>query len=200
MTLTRRTHATSLSDDELILLDVMFWGGAYYRLLRRSIFRDQWNCPPHNLDDAELKKVLKQLVHSDVLRAERVDGEWRLSLTTQGGQLWEAERKPRWEKYATAGHRDLRSGKVLLTICSTSPQTREELWTIGCQTGCFAYSSGRIRRATIRNCCLIQWKQLTPVYSLPAVLDDCWTEHEDLRAYEERRTWWSSAWEIDKFW
>jgi hypothetical protein len=98
MTLTRRTNATSLSNDELILLDVMFWGGASYRLLRRSIFRDQWNCSPHNLDDPELKQVLKQLVRSDVLRAERVDGEWRLNLTTRGG-----ERRTWW---STAGEID----------------------------------------------------------------------------------------------
>jgi len=62
-----RTFATSLTDDEIILLDVMFSGGAPFRLLRRENLNSQWNRRSHNLTDEQLRDTLQRFVKSGVM-------------------------------------------------------------------------------------------------------------------------------------
>ncbi|MEX0702609.1 MAG: hypothetical protein WD069_10985 [Planctomycetales bacterium] len=66
----RRTNATTLTDDELLLLDVLFDGGAPSRLLRRESFAVQWNRESHDLDDDRLRETLQRFVDSGRLIVE----------------------------------------------------------------------------------------------------------------------------------
>jgi hypothetical protein len=184
-----RTYATTLTDDELILLDVMFDGGAPFRLLRRNVFQDQWNCHSHNLSDEQLRETLKRLVESGLLKTERRDRRTYFQLTPDGGQKWETERLPVWHRYATDKYGETPLGKPFVTITARSSQSRDDFWRIGCEVGFFAYTNGRIKTSMIKNHVLIPWKTFPSLYVLVAVLDD-WFASTDWRAFDARRTWW----------
>ena len=66
----KRTHATLLTDDELILLDVMFDCSAPLRMLRQSMLLDHWNRDPHNLDDHQLRDTMDQFCEAGILVSE----------------------------------------------------------------------------------------------------------------------------------
>jgi hypothetical protein len=95
-----RTGTTWLTDDQLVLLDVLFNGGTWLRLLGREHFLEQWNLGyAHGLDDATLECNIRWLWEHGVVERER-DGEhtW-FRMTPDGGDLWSRERRPVWERY-----------------------------------------------------------------------------------------------------
>lgn len=196
----RRTNTSSLTDDELILFDVMFDAWVPFRLLRREIFSAQWNVKrPHSLSDAELRQTVERLVTSKLLRTKSRDTHKYLGLTQEGGQLWETERLPTWHRYATERHLETPSGKDLVTITATSSRIRDESWDIGRAVGMYAHSTGRVRTALIKNHELIPWKSFPNLYVLVAVVDD-WFPSTDWKAFEVKRTWWRTPRENEKFW
>ncbi|MCA9166038.1 MAG: hypothetical protein KDB23_00145 [Planctomycetales bacterium] len=195
----RRTFETTLTDDELLLFDVMFDGNSSFRSLRRETFETRWMWHPHNLTDAQLQETLASLVESGLLSIERHDGREYFQLTPDGGNKWEAERLPDWHRYATERYGETPSGRSVVTIVATSPEIRNDFWRIGCDVEMFAYTNGRIKRSTITNHVLIPWKTFPSLHVLVAVLDDWWAS-TDWLALETRRTWWRVVRESYKFW
>lgn len=193
-----RTNATQLTDDELILFDILFDGAATLRLLRRESFRQQWNCDPHNLTDVQLGVTLQQLVTGGLLTTEVHRGNTYFQLTPKGGTLWESERLPTWNRYAIDSYGEGRSGRPNVTIAATTSNARDEFWTIGRDSGFFVHSTGRIRRSTIKNHELIPWKTFPRLYVLVAILD-AWSGPLDWEDLESRRTWWRNVHENEKF-
>lgn len=196
-----RTHATSLTDDELILLDVLFsHHGTSYRLLRQRDFVAQWNCQSHALNDDQLAETLNRMVNVGWLETwEHGNRGCCYRMIPAGGRQWELERAPEWDRYAIDRYGETRSGEPLVTIAATTAERRDDFWRIGCEVGMLAHSLGRVRRATIRNHALIPWKTFPAIYVLVARLDD-WAVSSDWRALEERRTWWRCVRENEKFW
>jgi hypothetical protein len=193
-----RTLETDLTDDELILFDIMFDGGTSFRLLRREGFEQQWNRRSHNLTDAELLETLEKLVKLDYLRTESDQGVEYFKLTSIGGYVWERERVPAWDRYATDRYGQTKSGRPVVKILATTQQSRDDFWQIGREVGFFAYANGRTKQAVIRNHRLIPWKSFSSLYVWIAVLDG-WHSLTDWGAFENRRTWWRSPEENEKF-
>lgn len=188
-----------MTDDELILLDVLFDGSASFPLLRRDVFEQQWNRRSHNLSDYELVDVLTKLIKRGYLGTDEEGGVEYFELTAKGGSAWERERLPVWDRYATDRYGQTPKGRPIVKIVSTTHQAMQDFWQIGRDVGFFAYSNGRTRQAVIRNHVLIPWNSFASIYVWIAVLDD-WHCHTDWVAFETLRTWWRSPMENEKFW
>jgi len=195
----RRTHATALTDDELYLLDVMFNGGVRFRHVRREVFGDHWNCQSHGMDDDQLRETLNRWVESRFLTARSSDGDTYFYLTSDGGRQWEMERLPAWNRYVQAWVTETHSGRPCVSIAASTPETRDDCWTVGREVGMWAYSNGRMKTATVENHALISWKPFLPVYILVAALDD-WDSEVDWVGWERQRTFWRNVKENAKFW
>jgi hypothetical protein len=203
----KRTYATSLTDDELILLDCLFNCNAPPGFLRREGFVEMWNFTPHNLNDDELRETIKRFVSSGMLETERDERGSYLCMTETGGREWEAERLPVWHRFASDGSALLESGKKRYTILAMTSQTRDEYWEIGRDIGYFPSTCVAVERTVLQNKRLIPWKPATEIYVLEAELDGEevqgfeWKHWDiDWAKYEERRAWWRRGRENEKFW
>jgi len=199
-----RTNATNLSDDELILFDVMFDGGAAWNQLRRCNFHNQWAYPAHTLDDNLLRETLSLLVAAGMLSTNEFRGHTYYHVTPKGGSLWEKERLPVWERFATDCYSQI-GGKAAVTIVASRPDTRDDFWRLGCQSGMFPYSCGRIRIGKLRRFnTLVSWRSFKEFHYLCAFLEDGETGYDvvpqiDQLTFEQERTWWRRIGENEKF-
>jgi hypothetical protein len=210
----RRTHATPLSDDELILLDVMFDAGASLRLLRRSVFADQWNHPSHNLDDDQLRDTIDRFCEAGILasepftwRDEMVSIYW---LTPHGGTLWEAERTPVWERYVSGRRSFTRSsGREIVSFCALSENVLSDYWRLG-DIDMWRSDVVRVRFWQISRHAIIPWKDFPRIHAAVIYVKDndsggvcqdaqVYKGAWGWRLYESRRTWWQSVKELQKF-
>ena len=205
-----RSHATSLSDDELLILDVMFRHGVTITMLRRCNFVSQFAAESHSLDDDALQDTLQRLVQNDVI--ERSDdqscGHCYYDMTRRGGELWSAERCPIWERYCTDSYPMNIRGRTLVTVKAVSAEIRDDFLRI------WPENSARCRHALIRDVGLIHWYPFEQLHvGFAAYSEDRCPErpsHEELelwqekrlhhwRRVEEERTWWRSVAELQKF-
>src|SRR5436190_20042369 len=126
-----RTCKTWLTDDQLILLDVLFRGGTSFRLLRRDGFLEQWNDGyAHRLDDPELRCNLRWLCEHGVLEAEGNGDEAVYRMAAAGGEMWSQERCPVWDRYCTECYRTTSRGRTMLTVYAVSSRIRDEVLTL----------------------------------------------------------------------
>ncbi|HVJ84085.1 MAG TPA: hypothetical protein VM452_00500 [Caulifigura sp.] len=201
----RRSDATSLTDDELTILDVLFeCSGCPAVLLRRETFYSQWLLR-HSLSDHELLELIDRFVANGWLTQTpppttgRLAGQASYGITAAGGKLWEMERRPDWDRYATDSYCGVPSPRPSVTIQAFSKRTCEEFWRIGKEVGYFHHTDGKVRQFAISDNGLIPWKWFERVHVLIAFLDDeissrcCWSR------FEEQRTWWRRSWECAKF-
>ena len=200
----RRTHVTPLSDDELILLNVMFDCAVPLRMLQQSVFTDHWNRPSHKLNDDQLCDTMNRFCEANSLASE--PDTWRdetclyYSFTPHGGELWEAERTPVWDRYAMDqyGGRTDSSGRQTLLIRALSATIRDDLWRISGEVGMWSSDIGRVRFWQISRHVLIPWKTFPRIYvAVGKIRDEC--RRCDLSLYESRRTWWRDVEELQKF-
>lgn len=102
----KRSKKTDLTDNELILFDAIFDGDCSFEMLTKDNIREYGHLPyAHDLDDDALQALLTELVDKGLLRtfvyayADDTDDTDYYGLTQKGGDLWEAERNPDWERY-----------------------------------------------------------------------------------------------------
>jgi hypothetical protein len=200
----KRTNATSLSDDELTLLDVMFDCGVPYHMLRQCMFMDYFNREPHNLDDVQLRNVIDRFCQQGILTSESevVGNQNRVffQLTGQGGALWESERTPIWEHYATDQYRGTRSGKTMISILAVSENVLDTFWQFGTEVGMWPNQRVRIRRRRLANRPLISWKTFPEIFAGVAILEGRDPlQIVDGTLFDARRSFWRDVLELQKF-
>lgn len=199
-----RTGTTWLGDEELILLDVLFDGGAPFRLLRRDVFRDQWNLRySHNLSDDELRCHLRWFCEHGVLETEVDLGQTVYWMTPAGGELWSSERCAVWDRYCAVRHTTTTSkGRSLVSVVAVSPRIRDDFLRLE--------SKHRARRrvATIADYGLLRWHPFSQLH-FGIVTDTEWIPEEcsdyeaQWREFRTRlnseRSWWGSVKELQRF-
>ena len=122
-----RTNTTWLTDADLILLDVLFDGGATFCCLRHESFRRQWNVAySHNLADTELRRRLEWLCEHCVLQTECHEGREFFHMRETGGELWSQERCPSWDRYCTERYKTTSRGRTLMSVATVSAQIRDD--------------------------------------------------------------------------
>jgi hypothetical protein len=193
-----RTRTTSLSDGELILLDVLFDSGSTYRLLRRSRWHGQFNLSyDHGFDDAELRHRLRSLCDQGILEWERSHNQYCFRMTPLGGDLWSQERCPVWNRYCCERYREDSRGRTHMLVLAASPEIRDDFLNI------WPMSPARRRTATFEDSGLIYWRPFAKIYAGVAFYledDDRRRRlHEHWKDIEPRRTWWRFVKELQRF-
>jgi hypothetical protein len=197
-----RTSLTPLTDDVLLLFDALFDHVDVLDALRRDAYAACQNLPyTHGLDDAALDRTVEDLVRGGLLarRTERRGRTW-YGLTEAGGQLWEAERTPRWERFCCdSWWPDEESGHWRGAVWSPQASTAEAYLLAARRRGLHAPDvvweaptlSGHRR--------LVPWKTFDTVYEVRLRLPRSMDEPGgvvDWAGYEGERTWWRSIGEL----
>ncbi|MGC3969694.1 MAG: hypothetical protein QM775_20890 [Pirellulales bacterium] len=189
-----RTHATDLSDDGLMLLDALFdHGGTPIRLLREVNFRPQWNLPfAHSLSDVELLELLRSYVGRGIVTiSDDCDARNYCAITPLGGALWEAERKPVWDRYAFGREKSKMNADgehvahVVLTSYFRSSAAAAE-FVNNCRTlGIDLAGRGRIRHHVAKRLPgVVEWKNFDDWQVVAILIRDC-----DPNDREQKSTW-----------
>lgn len=205
-----RTHRTSLTDDELILLDVLFTWRISFVHLRRVNFAVQFNRASHDLDDAQLRETLKRFCQEGILITEPPDahlgmkdyGEW-FEITRRGGELWESERAPVWERFVSGRYSSLSNGKEMISFCGPSARICEDFLRAYWDYGVWKWRLRRVRLFQITNHELLPWKSFPTLYVAVGAPGAAVPIEEGLRRawslVESRRSAWSNVEELQKF-
>jgi hypothetical protein len=184
----------------------LFDKSAPFRLLRKSVFAHQWNYRPHNLDDNQLRDAIDRFCDAGMLVSERLpwpDNETELfyRLTRQGGQLWEAERTPLWDRYAVDQYCRGPCHEQHISVCALSAGVLEDFLRIGGDPGMWSGEIARVRRWCITNHVLIPWKSFPNICAAIVVLGD--DKHSNWlhrwATYVSGRTWWCNVEELQRF-
>ena len=207
----RRTNATDLSDDELLLFDLLFDKSAHFDQMRTEVYSLHMNCSySHGLNDADLEMKLASLAARRLISC-KVGKIWRVdireyvegeiyTMTDSGGHLWELERLPDWDRYITSCQWMLGTGNrgMIRILCPTEETGRL------CMGAMFAAGLiapiGRIRVRNIWDAMLLPWKTFARVTSIRCktndnVNDAMFPSHWDV--YNARRCWWRDIAELD---
>lgn len=204
----KRTYATSLTDDELILFDVMFWRDVAFSHLRLENFGGVFNYPDehsHNYPAEKLWRVLDTLIARGLLHATGrhlpFGDRTYYGLTPAGGRLWELERRPDWMRYVELGFAptdwdNIENGLSSVELKSVSLETAKACWASEVPT--IALSEVIITRR--ENAELVNWKIVPELFVLkgtgPDPLEGDW---ETWQARELQRIWWDEVWGLPKF-
>lgn len=202
-----RTRDTSLTDDELLILDVMFSGGVTAPMLRRSYFVAQWNAEPHTLDDGALQETLDRLLCNGIIAQthHQCRGYHYLRMTQVGGEVWSAERCPIWERYCTERYKTTSRGRTLMSVTAVSAEIRDDFLQL------WPEYPARRRSKSIRDFGLIEWRPFDAIHIGLATYDEpkewaCDDYEQYLKQHQKYmqridsgRTWWRTVGELQRF-
>jgi hypothetical protein len=201
-----RTFATSLTDDELTLLDVMFENVVVPSMLRQCNIYNQF-LTTHSLGDLALSESIERFLREGI--AKPLDSIFRsqrcLAITEHGAALWSSERCPVWERYCVDREFAVVGDQTLVSVRAVTPKIREEYLQI-------AHSNPtRVKRTTIRDNGLLPWRSFDCLYvGLVSFTKPKWHPSDDLQPWleyrqgelarvERQRTWWRDIGELQKF-
>lgn len=189
---------TNLTDDELILMDALFDQRRTMKQLRAVNFGEAINFPPeyiHQLDDYDLRDVMASLVARGWVDIEKGDGRTTYGLTAAGGELWERERQPDWDRY-------VRSSSWCERIEGLD-QWLAEVMSPSVEIAAAFYSSDRDVKiyktglTILDDYPLLYWKTFPTVYQILAPYSPLmdWPS-VDWEVYEQNRVWWRDLMEL----
>lgn len=201
-----RTGTTWLTDDQLVLLDVLFNGGTSLPFLDRDVFVEQWNLGyTHNLDDGQLECNIRWLCEHGVLEPFRGEHSTCFRMTRDGGELWSRERCPVWERYCTERYKTTSRGRGQMTVLAVSAEVRDHFLAL------WPEYPARRKTAVIADRPLIGWHPFAQVYVGVATYEEryewtpaeylVWAEQHRLHraTLERERSWWRVVPELQRF-
>jgi len=213
-----RTGITELTDNELILFDVMFDCSCPVKTLRKSKFIDFFNTDSHKLSDKKLKETLKKLNENKLIRLiENQDGLEKISsrnfkkvkttfveLTAKGGKLWEKEREPIWEKYCEgwtyAPYKE--ENKLLLEAVSPSLETLKEYLKVATEINLFGIGKDyKIEFATEKRKFIVglNWKRFPELHfaTLTGNYEERIPTKKEWNYFYKHLNWWGNVHELN---
>ena len=200
----KRTKETVLSEEELLILDVLFDARDTFEALTKENYASWHNLPySHNLETDVLRDLMNKLVENNIISHHTSDFDSKVfyGLTEAGGKLWEVERVPNWEKYC-ADHSADETGQWILSVESPSIVTAQAFMDCANHCGLYGFKQDEIRTTTLieEQPSIIYWKAFSTVCSISvptySLLD---VNYVDWRKYERRRSWWRNLAELAKF-
>lgn len=202
-----RTNASSLTDGELILLDVLFNAGCGFQQLRDCVFKPQWNLTySHGLSDLQLLETLKSLVHRAILKSFTVDQREVFEMTPKGGEIWSLERCPDWDRYCRERYSTTSRDRTMMTVIAVSARIRDSFLDY------CPIPPARRRTTTISDFGLLPWRSFEKLHvgiatyveqrewSSPDEFDKShkrYKRHQDV--IDTKRSWWRFVGELQRF-
>lgn len=201
---TERTGVSTLTDSELLILDMAATLGGCRKMYHPEVFPYRFNYPSHELTLTQVNDVLDRFEREGLITGDEFidrfgNRDKEVLATHKGGELWETERNPDWSRYLDCRYQ-ARDGKdrIRVSIYGHSGKVCKDYFDAACDSGVLDYRGGRICHAV--GCRpLIWWRPTQTVYMLSAWLES-WTCRPDWSNLEMKRSWWYSPDEISKFW
>lgn len=203
--LLRRTNQTKLTDDELLILDVLFDRSDTFDSLVKENYASWHNLTySHTLETDLLRELIDKLIQDRVITSYTSDENQKVfyALTESGGKLWEVERVPDWERYCVDTSSPDENGNWIVSVESPSLTTAKAF--IDCANDCSLYKFNqddiRTTTRTQANISTIGWMTFATVCSIYVKADPLpKTNTTDWKQYERKRSWWRSLTELAKF-
>ncbi|QDT10968.1 hypothetical protein K239x_29610 [Planctomycetes bacterium K23_9] len=201
----RRTHATELTDAELILFDIIATRGGTRRYFHPDVFPLQYNYPSHGFTPNDLSAALNRFeasgwaTGSDFIdRHSKSDRE--ISITDAGARLWESERQPDWSRLVMEwyGRSRPNTERHRVSVLGHSHAICQRFFDVSCECGFFDYDLGPVV-SRMANRKLIYWRPVQPVYLISGWLNS-WHGRADWEHFQRERVWWRFADEIGTLW
>ena len=181
----------------------MFDSNASASQMASTVYAEHMNCGySHSLDDDGLRATIDSLLSRNLIQAigSSVNTtEPRFSLTESGGEIWELERQPDWQRYVTTSQRELGNFPTgsIVAFCADQHIGRR------CLGAMFASGlitpAGPIRTREIYNKRLLPWKSFSSGYALQCRTSDNvnqWPKPIEWDVYESSRCWWQTVSEL----
>ncbi len=206
----KRTNKTELSDDELIIFDVLFDCNAPVNALKKGEeFSWHFNYPSHDLDEGELKDTIERFVSNGLMRLKLTVFPKNnqivsfVGLTEKGGKLWEKERLPIWEKYVFDSSSDCK-GFWELSIFSLTLEAARDFLVIAQECKLYELMDpndlkiSELKGKDAED--LIPWKIFDKLYEIKSRLSErIGTENSpetDWEHYQLKSMWWRDVEEL----
>jgi hypothetical protein len=187
-----RTGVTSLTDAELIILDIAALRIASRQQYRDETFVEMWDYPSHGLDDETLGQTLDRFTVQGIMTDEpffnryyRRRDDPTIRLTELGGAFWESERRPNWMRYI----HDFRPFN-LISIFGYSAEMCQRYFDVVRESNLINYDSGTVMKAVgMRR--LIYWRVPQPVHILCAlIVNGSGRGIPSWSYFKSQRVWW----------
>ena len=208
----KRNNNTSLTDDELVIFDVLFDTFVPLNFLRcGEDFSLIFNYPSHSLDVNKLKDTIQRFVRNGLMKFKLnvIPKDEQIvtfiGLTKNGGELWEKERLPIWDKFVSDSSYNYK-GYWELSISSPSLETATVFITIAQECKLYELINpndievDEIKGSDLED--FLPWKAFDKVYELKArLLDNDETENSsetDWELYRQKSIWWRDADELHR--
>jgi len=196
-----RTHASSLSDDELVIFDFLWDAGAPVSLLYGQVLPLHANTSySHSIPDSELHGHLLALVERGLLEVGTSDmgpAHARcptdvFDLTGAGFVAWESERLPDWSRYIQDGCLDAR-----LTVAAPSLQVGMRFVEVCRCTGLWNIADVEALHRVETGVQLLPGKTFDEVhfFDMPTLEEDSHRQ-VDWAQYQSERIWWRTIGEL----
>lgn len=199
----KRTGKSDLSDNELLLFDMMFDCNASKTQLSSSVYAEHMNCDyNHSLDDTDLNQTIEKLLSRKLIQriGNTLDSNKpRYTLSETGGELWEIERKPDWQCFVATSQKELGNFSTGSIIAWCTDEIVGRLCLGSMFSAGLITPTGSIRGRASHSKRLVPWKSFPVVYSLRCSTSDNinhWPKPVEWDAYEKSRCWWRTIAEL----
>ena len=193
-----------MSADQLVLFDFLWpcdlW--APLRLLSQSAFPYLANIPnSHAIPDDQLVAWLDEMVFRHLFEScekpsnAPVEMERCFRLTRRGGEAWESERRPRWERYVNVDAFPSNESDYRI-LCLDQALGRHYI-EVGVDAGLIAAPKS-LRHRVLKDANLTPWRRFSAVHEFSYKLAPDEADSPDWESYERGRSWWSSSKELLK--
>jgi hypothetical protein len=202
--LPKRTGKTHLTHDELIILDFLaLQGAASIGILNREDYPVHMNSPyTHNFSDKQLaEKMSEWIMNGWITQEEDCTGYIYYAMTLKGGDLWECERVPQWEKYCVDSlYLADDDQHWWLEILCRDREIGFAFANVALACGLFAFHIDELQIVEAESENFVYWKPVQDVWAWKVLMN----KEEKYREinwdlYEKRRIWWSTLEELQKF-
>lgn len=187
-----------MNDTQLLILDAAALVSTERIRYKHSGFGATFNLPSHELDDRDLMRVLDELECQGLLVStdETLDKWHRMvAISAEGGHLWDAERKPDWDRYIEC----YSDGQSSLSIAGYTPQCCWVCLNVMMSVNLVPLNNVNVS-AKFCDQKLIYWNPKAAHYRINVSLDgDSLFEEateQQLADLECRRVWWSNLGEL----
>lgn len=209
----KRTYKTDLSDDELLIFDVLFDSKVEVNaLIGGEDFETNFNCPSHELEIIDLGRAINNFVKNGLVRlylAERINGKTfstYVELTEDGGGFWEKERRPDWDKFVADLSSDEKGFWEVRVFSSTVDTAKKFIMTAH---ACGLYELEDVNSLMVHKVALservaiVPWKKFENAYWVTSKIsrksNDSGKREIDWELYREKIDWWRSVEELMEY-